>query len=502
MDALRWFFRLQPRWIQPAAVETDDVFPVHFFDDTKTYRSMIVTWTLRFNDALDPEKLHDGLVQLLQIGDWRKLGGRLRLTTDGKLALHVPKEFTPERPAVRFTHRAFDVTIDEHSVGRQLPKPTGDNPSVQSDLSPFRIFTARENAPTKLDDLLYSDEPQLSLHITTFKDATLVSLLWPHTMTGALGRAELITAWGLVLAGRKDEVPELRGAREDVLDGVGTSSDPDPEPFILEPNRLKGFDLLRFGFNFVWELIFGPKMTTQMMYLPSVFVSQLRQLAIDDLKAISGEVDPPFISEGDVLSAWATRMVAKTRAKNRPIIVIGAVDIRSRLKTAFQSGGTYIQNLAFGTFTLFKAREASDISLGEVAYKFRRDILEQITEPQIKTLMRGMRASGSGAPPQMYGETNSLLVVVSNWTKANFFNIIDFSPAVVKSFPVDGQKHQPGKIVYQHSHLMVTSPMARNLLNVLGKDSQGNYWATGTFSADWWVKLEEEIKAILSKRKD
>ncbi|KAK7415701.1 hypothetical protein QQX98_005736 [Neonectria punicea] len=496
MDAVRWLLGLQPRRIQPATIQTDDVFPVHFFDDTKTYRSMILTWTLRFNDVLDPEKLHDALARLLETGDWRKLGGRLRLNADGRLVLHVPHTFTPERPAVRFTHQSFETTIDEHPLGRQLPKATGSNPSVQSDLSRFRLFSARENAPATIEDLLYSDEPQLSLHITSFKDATLVALLWPHTMTGALGRAELMNAWGLVLAGREDDVPQLQGARKDILDGV-VASDPDPEPMVLEPKQLKGFDMLRFGLNFLWELTFGPPMKTQMLYLPSAFVSQLQHDAVNDLKAISGESEPTFVSEGDVLSAWATRMLAMTRGRNRPLIVLNAVDIRSRLKSVFQPGDTYIQNLAFGTFTLFKAQEASEASLGETAMKFRSDILQQITEPQIKAMMRQIQTAGPDGAPAMYGETNSLLMVVSNWTKANFFKMIDFSPAVIKSFPADGDRHQPGMIVYQHSYLMVTSPMARNVFNILGKDLQGNYWVGGTFSPDWWEKLEQEVERAM-----
>ena len=60
-------------------VETDDVYPVHMLDDNKTLRGIVVTWTLHFNDVLDPEKLHSSLSRLLDIGDWRKVGGRLRL---------------------------------------------------------------------------------------------------------------------------------------------------------------------------------------------------------------------------------------------------------------------------------------------------------------------------------------------------------------------------------------------------------------------------------------
>lgn len=63
----------------PPAVESDNVYPVHMLDDTKTLRGIVVTWTLRFNDVLDAEKLHSSLSKLLEIGDWSKVGGRLRL---------------------------------------------------------------------------------------------------------------------------------------------------------------------------------------------------------------------------------------------------------------------------------------------------------------------------------------------------------------------------------------------------------------------------------------
>ena len=60
-------------------IESDDVYPVHMLDDIKTFRDLAVTWTLRFNDVLDADKLHASLSKLLEIDDWRKVGGRLRL---------------------------------------------------------------------------------------------------------------------------------------------------------------------------------------------------------------------------------------------------------------------------------------------------------------------------------------------------------------------------------------------------------------------------------------
>lgn len=57
----------------------DIVYPVHMLDDTKGCRDYFVAMTFRFNAVLDAEKLRDSLSRLLEMGDWRKLGGRLKL---------------------------------------------------------------------------------------------------------------------------------------------------------------------------------------------------------------------------------------------------------------------------------------------------------------------------------------------------------------------------------------------------------------------------------------
>lgn len=78
MEALQRLLRTSPARRPPPPVESDDVYPVHMLDDTKTLRSIVVTWTLCFNDVLDAHKLHASLSRLLEIGDWKKVGGRLR----------------------------------------------------------------------------------------------------------------------------------------------------------------------------------------------------------------------------------------------------------------------------------------------------------------------------------------------------------------------------------------------------------------------------------------
>lgn len=71
----------------PLLVPTDEIVPMHVFDDLAGYRTTSVAWTCRFDEVLDGSKLQDGMRKLLEMDGWRKLGGRLRKTVGIKLSL-------------------------------------------------------------------------------------------------------------------------------------------------------------------------------------------------------------------------------------------------------------------------------------------------------------------------------------------------------------------------------------------------------------------------------
>ncbi len=73
----------------PASVPTDTVIPMHFFDDNWVNRSILLDFTLRFDDVLNPEKLRNALVRLMELGHWKKLGARLRQNVIMQLYLHI-----------------------------------------------------------------------------------------------------------------------------------------------------------------------------------------------------------------------------------------------------------------------------------------------------------------------------------------------------------------------------------------------------------------------------
>lgn len=62
----------------PARIPTDQIIPLHFWDDSPLYKRIALYNLKVFDDVLDPEKLRSSLEILVSQNTWRKLGGRLR----------------------------------------------------------------------------------------------------------------------------------------------------------------------------------------------------------------------------------------------------------------------------------------------------------------------------------------------------------------------------------------------------------------------------------------
>ncbi|KAL0932131.1 BCL5p [Colletotrichum truncatum] len=493
MEAIRRLVGVPAARSPPPRVETDDIYPLHMLDDTKTLRGIVVTWTLRFDDVLDPEKLHKSLIRLLEIGDWRKIGGRLRMKEDGGLEIHVPQAFTTERPALSYSHEHIYSNIADHSVGKTLPKAT-DGPSIQSGPQCFRSFAAREGAPAALDDFIFSDIPQLSLHITSFNDATLIGLSWPHTLMDVMGQQALLQGWSLVLAGRASDVPQVLGAREDVI-CAAQSGHEEKEEFKLRDKVMGGWGLVTFGVRFALDMMRNPAVETRTIFLPQRAIKKLRQEAESDL-AHSDSDKPPFVSDGDILTAWATRAVASSLPQPRPVTVLHALNLRFRLPSLIEAPGVFIQNMAIAAYTFLPA-DCATSPLGQIALENRHHLLDQSTEGQVLAFMEELSKDSKGDPRVLCGDSNALLLPLTNWDRANIFKTADFSSAILTSANVASRSSPPGTITYHHADSMQQNSAARNVVVVLGKDHSDNYWITGVqLTPLTWDKIAEDIARL------
>ncbi|KAI0149969.1 hypothetical protein F4776DRAFT_659859 [Hypoxylon sp. NC0597] len=478
----------------PLTISSDTVVPLHRFDDVSVNRRVIVEFTMKFDDVLDPDKLRLSLEKLLSRRDWRKLGARLRLNTNDKLEYHIPDAFDEKRPAFIFSHVEHDIEIARHPTGSRIPRATA-QPTVLSDPEDYAPLLRRWGAPRRLSDYLYSDLPQLSLHIVSFTDATIVSLSWPHTLLDAMGRKELLDAWIAVLEGRDEDVKPLHGVLHDPLESLGM----DPhEPYVLAHRRLSPLQALMFAISYIWTTFFwSPGEETRMVCVPASHLRCLHRAALDYLAA---QVQPdekvkPFVSEGDVLSSWVTRLaLLPLRRTDQTVSIMNAFGMRSALaKDLLPPTHAYVGNAVAAVYAFVSMRDLFARPLGHTAAAVRRSIAEQGTRQQVEARAAVDLAAGRRGKAALYGDPAMVPVMISNWSKARFFET-DFSAAVVRpGLDPARRANKVGRPSYIQPNGLVNGIPTRNSFPIVGKDAAGNYWLSGTLRRGLWRRVQEEM---------
>jgi hypothetical protein len=520
--------------------------PLHSRDDTDQNRNIAIEFTMRFDDVLDAQKLVDALWKLLERPGWKKLGARLRLnTTNGKLEYHVPAQYTKERPPVNFTQKTYDTKLEEHAIGRQFPVVDERNDRVQvfEMLNSLRAITQTENSTTVLDDWIYTDKAQLGLHIASFKDVTLVTITWLHTLLDAMGRHVLLKAWTAVLEGRDDDVPEFWGYDFDPLAQLGAPLDRNNED-VVDANVVNakvqekgqssiwtattslGTWLTRL-LGYLYSQFFGPKVQQggRMLYMPAAYMTRLRTEAMRDLSSLdasqitystSTSSEPkPFLSDGDIFSAWLTRhlVASDTALLNsppiRPVVFVNVLGMRDMLSTSSSKykalilkGKAYVGNCSTGIISPFSLQQFLSMPLGHIAARIRKDLVEHGNREAVEASQRASRnKQQTGASPPD-AQMVPAVIVFTNWAKAKLFET-DFSAAIVSDKDNnDGPVNRPtrGKPTYINVYgtdrrLSRHGAVPARLGNCVGKDWKGGYWLAGLSTEDCAGRLE---KAVLS----
>ncbi|KAJ5090283.1 hypothetical protein N7532_008967 [Penicillium argentinense] len=498
-----------------SAFANEDIYPLHALDNNPNW----VVWVMRFNDVLDAKKLNDSLSRLLDIGDWRKLSGRIRCkvrldraflktyrtpsadTTQGKnkWEIHVQKSSTIDKENVSFSHDVHDVAIQDHPIGKQLPRQT-DGPSTQPITNEFRPFAAKADHP-RFEELTKQDIAPMFLHVTSFRDATIASLVWPHMLMDAVGGQALLAAWSSVLAGREDEVPGISGAREDILQhpSITAEDDDDKEEFILERIRLKGFSVLRFHLRLVWDKIWNGRRERRAIFLPKSFYEKIKTRAQQEIRANAPETEPvPFVSEGDILTAWTTRAIALSEPNSRSVAIMNYINLRYLLPLLLQSSGVFLQNMVLASYTFLSSKVAKG-PVGPIAADHRQSVSEQLTERQSRKFLKSVMAdiNADRSPRILFGESDSIFIIVNNLTKAKLIQTAKFGPAVITQGEKTEARQNPlGSMVNYYSEFLHLDFEGINCFYMLGKDHAENYWLMGKLLPRAWDAIERELRDL------
>ncbi|USP73357.1 uncharacterized protein yc1106_00631 [Curvularia clavata] len=526
----------------PRHIPTDSVIPLHRQDDTFQNRNLSVEFTMRFDDVLDAQQLADSLWKLLEKPGWRKLGARLRLnkSTD-RLEYHIPTQYTKERPPINFTQNSYDMRLEEHHIGRRFPKvDDGDRIQAFDVLDSLHELTQTENSTAVLADWIYSDKAQLGLHIVNFQDATLVTLTWLHALLDGMGRRALLNAWVAVLEGRDDDVPEFWGYDFDPLEDLGAPLKDDARSienspaskekqhrFWMATQGIKTWllRLLSFksAFAYLYSRIFGSSQINggRMIYMPPSYMTRLRTEAMRDLASLdssqityntSSPANPkPFLSDGDIISAWLVQRLAVSDLKllksppSRPVQIINVLGMRDILSTAtakykvlIPKDKAYIGNCTAGIITQLGLKQFLDLPLGHLAARLRKDLVEQGTRDVVEERQRANRTSQqtSASPPN--ASMAPARFVISNWAKGKFFET-DFSAAIVPGKgPSTNSRVARGKPTYIHAYatdarVNSNEAVLGSIGNCVGKDARGGYWIGGLLAKAYEQAFEVAV---------
>ncbi|PTU24762.1 hypothetical protein P175DRAFT_0506344 [Aspergillus ochraceoroseus IBT 24754] len=462
-----WFSRTKQ---VPPKTEAETVIPLHSWDigDHNQVYSQVLTF--QFDAVLDQQVLEDAFQRLLQTGGWRKLGARLRKNDSGQLEYHIPSGFSEERPGVLFTSTKHDTKLQNHPVFRHLPQGTR-KPSIlpesTMDLLPFVTYPG---SPRTIDDWLGADIPQLAIHTVTFENATLLTMTYPCTLTDATGTAAILQAWAATMRGKTAEVvPEFAGFREDPLERVGETGNPDQ--FVLFKDILSTWGTVVFVVRDLWDQFWYPDYEKRLLCVPGEFLTQMRTDLMQELGDDLPDGKDPFISEGDVLVAWWTRMAAEAHgtAPDRLLALLNIMGVRSLYLPA--RDGIYIGNAGLPCYTLLPAGEACTMKLSALAWRLRQCLTVQREREQIEAHASLMKRDGHFP---LIGDPTMELFTFSNWHKGKFFNI-DFSAARMERDGDLSPACSPTCIV-QNVHVRGDKPLRFTGAVIVGKDPLGNWW--------------------------
>jgi hypothetical protein len=434
----------------------------------------------------------------------------------GKLEIHVPRKFSRLRPPVHFSHNdCSDTRIDLHPLGSKLPQPTGPTPSIHEGCHSLRSFAVPDDLPNDIKHYWNTDQPLLCLHVTSFADATLVGFTFPHSLTDAMGTSGLLRAWSSVVAGKSCNVRPPQGTWEDALGRVGTAYDKASlGRFVLEDQQTRRLALASFIGRYLWDVVTRRSIQTRHIYLPAKFMRHLRQQAEAELRGAGagagGQAQVPFVSDGDLILAWGSRMVMSSPSwKGCSAVICNVFDLRGRLQGAFAEdstgGGPFLQNLILPATTVLPRREAATATVGQIAVAVREAIASQTTDEQARRLMRVAREwfASMGTMP-LFARWDSRVIACTNWTKARFLEAADVGPAGVaggrdrdrgpsRAQDSAGVPARPGRPVMYWGTTLSKTDTPRDTFVIYGKDLVGNYWVHGYLRQETWDLIRREL---------
>lgn len=394
----------------------------------------------------------------------------------------------------------FDQRISDHPVASRIPTPPKiARPTLFPGSEVFHDLATSPGHATTFSGWTETDLPALSVHMVSFEDATLLTISWSHVFLDAMGRQSLLKAWTAVLNGREDEIPLFVPFHIDPAAAIAQGGEPKAHFFYRY--ALTGFWFALFVLSYMYELFIHSAQADRMICCPGSWVETLRQQAIADAIAGGHGEEDLFLSHGDVLLAWWSKVLVASQnlSSSQPITIMNVMNVRGLFPDHLPetSEAAYTGNAAISASTFTTGRELTSTSVGKLALRLRQDLQKQRTPDQARHLAAWQRESKKqyGRMP-LVGPWNQMTVGWSNWHRARFYDM-DFSGAVLRpGTPLEGRANKLGRPSFILSNGHADGFSIRNVGPLVGRDAAGNWWMQSTLRAGAWAQVEKQFEKL------
>jgi hypothetical protein len=315
--------------------------------------------------------------------------------------------------------------------------------------------------------------------------------------------AVLFKAWTAVLRGQEDEVPLFHNLDKDPLSSLSEMTP--AKKHVLWGRVLKGLNMLPFIVRYIFELIWYREEEDRVIFVPGQFLQDMRSKVLQELTDESNGAKTHFVSDGDVLLSWwvRTMLSALRPGANRTVSIMNIFDIRPTIaEDVVPPGSVLTRNAIFASYTILSTRQILEQSLSYTAAQLRRCLEEQRTREQVQALAALLKEAieKTGLPP-VIGDSDTLLIVSSNWHKGRFFEVDFSAAAITPGVPVTERANKLGRPSYINVTSHSKGISTRNAGSIIGKDGAGNWWLAWSMRKAAWPAVDRQLSAIKMRLK-
>ncbi|PTB63412.1 hypothetical protein BBK36DRAFT_1126585 [Trichoderma citrinoviride] len=372
-------------------------------------------------DILDEQLMKSSLDKLIR-EHIPLLGARIKTRADGWLEYHLTTPFPPNHKLFGWSTTTISQTLEQTNLVLDHDPRRGITilPGV-TNLEPRWIPS---HWPVlRCQDT--QDTPLLLVHLTYYKNATIVATNLPHCVSDQMGYGSVLNAWIDIMKGRQPlpfiDIPP------DALDG--DRDIPTKELFKKYEYRLRTKrERAEVLMGIVPELIVRSKETRCILFLPVGVVSGLRDRWRRELKGKYGG-EAADITNGDVIVAIIAKFANMHRKRTKKQVISGPANLRGH-HPLLPRNTRYLHNaLIFAVAHASISRSHPPTS--DLAYAFRLAVNDALTPEKMERGLAVSRELRKRNIAMHICEPWEFSYGTTNW--CNAWHGIDFSVASVKN---------------------------------------------------------------------